>query len=375
MLSKIKPQLAIFLCTIVTYAYPLNCKNPCGAQEIIECTAKRNNTTAEKFYNEKLFENLNIDGFCKNKSDSSLETYQQKYFFKTFCGNKNVKVLSYTNFIKATKKFPTFACDGDYVTRHKELVGFFATIAHETSSRIFNYTNDGLYFRYENGALKGNTPYKKTVYFPKSPFIVAINSKNEIYSGALWYGKPNGALEFNLNYTIESITWGKIIIPANSKLVSLNKLVLPIYWVGMGPIQLTGGVLIEFFSWYHNITNPNNHFYNLNNYFTDYLQNGEMTFSGALWFWMSHINGLKINTIHQMIINPNKPVCHDIAAITRRVNGGCTGYNPGRINYYTYFADLFYTNINPTVVTLPNKIKINSMICNKPLQIYCSNSN
>ncbi|MBX9865373.1 MAG: hypothetical protein K2Y14_00555 [Burkholderiales bacterium] len=41
--------------------------------------------------------------------------------------------------------YPTFGCEGTRDDRYKELSTFLSTISEETSSRLNNYTNDGLY--------------------------------------------------------------------------------------------------------------------------------------------------------------------------------------------------------------------------------------
>lgn len=357
--------------------FAVDCDLPCGAEELIQCAAKSRDISSEDFFNKKLFHPANIDGFCKNRSQAQVKTAQQKFFYDKFCQHSNESnYLSYTNFIKAASYFPTFACEGSSDDRYKELSGFLTTIAEETSSKLYNYTNDGLYFRYENSALRGYNLNNKTSYYPDSRYIVGVNSEGDIYSKKMWFGTLNrGAQVYDLTTTPEHIYWGDVDIPANFKPMTLNKLVMPGYWVGMGPIQLTGGVLIEFLGWYNNVVLDNKtDTYNLDEFIARYMYDGQMAFTGAFWYWMNRVGAAKYKTLHQMVTNTDKPVCHDIGAITPVVNGGCRGYNPGRVNYYKYFCNLFNVDINPvkTKVSYSNTaLTLNSMECSKNIRLYC----
>lgn len=143
----------------------------------------------------------------------------------------------------------------------------------------------------------------------------------------------------------------------------------------MGPIQLTGGSLIEFFGWYNNnIIESALPDYNVNNFVQEYMQDGEMAFTGAFWFWMVRVGGINYATLHQVVTNPNKPVCHDIGVVTRIINGGCNGYNPERLNYYKYFANLFHVDIKPVSIdihTLRRSKRLNSMECGEAIRAFC----
>ncbi len=368
-------KLILLLNLIFANVFAVNCKLPCGAAELVLCAANNIKVTPEDFFNQKLFSYANIDGFCKNQDNVQVKTAQQKFFFDRFCAKLNTSNLSYKNFIMAANHFPTFACAGDLNNRYKELAAFLTTISQETSSRLYNYTNDGLYFRYENSALKGKTINNKTNYFPKSDFIVAVDDNGNVYSRTLWYGKISGALAYDLTTTPENISWGDIDIPKNYAAKKLNEIVMPGYWIGMGPIQLTGAPLIEFFGWYNNTVLVNSRQrYNLNQFIESYMNNGEIEFSGAFWYWMDRIGGPGFKTLHQIVTDNNRRVCHDIGAVTPIVNGGCNGYNPGRINYYMYYCNLFDVDINPVVFKgiINNKaILLNSMECSKKIQFYC----
>lgn len=371
-------KLKFFLLMIVSlsgYACALDCSLPCGAKELVECAAKNNDTTPEDFFNYKLFHQMNIDGFCKNPARSNLKTVQQKYFFDKFCQSKKGSYLNYDSFIAAAKSFPTFGCSGDADNRYKELAGFLSTISEETTSRLNNYTNDGLYFRYENSALKGNSLNHKTSYFPSNGYMVAVNDDGEVSSSSIWFGKPSGATIMDLKATPETLIWGKVDVPDGYRLINLNKVIAPSYWVGMGPIQLTGGSIIEFFGWYNNnILKDSVQSYNISKFIEQYMQDGQMAFTGAFWYWMVRVGGIGYPTIHEIVTNQDKPVCHDIGVATIIINGGCRGYNPGRLNYYKYFTNLFHVDIKPVSIPIQKKgkmITLNSMECGEQLKRYC----
>lgn len=372
-----KKFLFILLNLFLSGAFAEDCNLPCGAEQLIQCAAKNSNLSSEDFFNKKLFYHANIDGFCKNRNQAQVRTQQQKFFYEKFCQHSNdSSYLSYANFIKAASYFPTFACEGSSDDRYKELSGFLTTIAQETSSKLYNYTNDGLYFRYENSALRGYNLSNKTSYYPDNRYIVGINSNGEVYSQKMWFGTlRKGAQVYDLTTTPERIYWGKVDIPQGFKPMVLNKLVLPGYWIGMGPIQLTGGVLIEFLGWYNNeVLNDETGTYNLDEFIARYMYDGQMAFAGAFWYWMNRVSAAKYKTLHQMVTNTAKPVCHDIGAITPVVNGGCQGYNPGRVNYYKYFCNLFDVDVNPIKAEVSynnTPLKLNSMECSKNIRLYC----
>ncbi len=367
--------LSLLMTASISSVYAIDCSLPCGAKELIECAAKNNDTTPEDLFNYKLFHPLNIDGFCKNPAKANLKTGQQKYFFDKFCQNKKGFNLNYDSFIAAASYFPTFGCTGDSDNRYKELAAFLSTISEETTSRLNNYTNDGLYFRYENSALRGSSLNYKTSYFPSSGYMVAINEDGEVYSSKIWYGKLGGATVMDLDSSPETLSWGKVSIPHGYKLTNLNKVVVPGYWVGMGPIQLTGGSLIEFFGWYNNnVLKDDSHAYNVSEFIEQYMQDGQMAFTGAFWYWMIRVGGIDYPTLHEILTDKDKPICHDIGVATRIINGGCRGYNPGRLNYYKYFTNLFHVDINPVSLKVQSKgktITLNSMDCSEQIKRFC----
>lgn len=71
--------------------------------------------------------------FCHTTQDSSLaHLISKKQYEKLFPHHD--AIYTYENFLNASNSFPLFANEGDWLTRKKELIAFFANIAHETTS-------------------------------------------------------------------------------------------------------------------------------------------------------------------------------------------------------------------------------------------------
>lgn len=388
-----------------------DCNLPCGAEELICCAAQKANqlspvelyASPEDYYNKALFNSANLDGFCKNPPGGSITTSLQSYYYGKYCQSAG-SYYSYSNFIQAANtpifngSSPNggFGCVGTVETRYKELSNFFATIAQETTSVIAGYTNDGLYFRYENGALKncattpGGTlnqnctapnsqgsqaPY--TVYYPTNSLYTDMNPGGSSYTQLLTLGNTGSSiLIYNIAQTPEVISFGSFPFPiaTGDTAPQLNdpSVLIPQLWVGMGPKQLTGQSMFEFFGWYqNNIASPAQTYANFNDFVTGFLNNGVLGFQGAFWYWMFRINGYNYRPIHAMVTDPNRSVCHDIAAVTLMVNGGCNNYNPGRFTYYSYFNRTFNQPTNAIQCTAPGQVHLNSLVCATPLQTYC----
>jgi hypothetical protein len=71
--------------------------------------------------------------FSNADQDSSVADLISKKQYEKLFPHHNA-IYSYENFIEASKSFSLFANEGDSSTRKKELVAFFANIAHETTS-------------------------------------------------------------------------------------------------------------------------------------------------------------------------------------------------------------------------------------------------
>lgn len=359
---------------------------PCGAQEVIETAATAAGKTAEEFYNTVLFDSSVLDNFCLNKPAGATTTGQQQFYYNTFCSSQQGSYFSYANFIVAAAKFPTFACDPNATAtvRYKELANFLATIAQETTKGTGTYTKDGLYVRYEFGALLGSTMSDRTQYFPADTYHVAVKlpDASQVYTDQFWeYSDASSATIYDLTQSQETISFGAYTDPVGFQAKQLNQAVDPGYWVGMGPTQLTGYVMMGFFGWYQNnitqvIANAN-----LQDFIQNYLKDGTLGFTGALWYWMVHVSGYGYRTIHNVVNDSTRPLCQDIGAATLMVNGGCNNFSPGRKDYYTYFAQtalgLTITPVTQTVSVSGQSYTLSSMDCVEPspevfpLLAYC----
>jgi hypothetical protein len=143
----------------------------------------------------------------------------------------------------------------------------------------------------------------------------------------------------------------------------------------MGSKQLTADSMYAFYAYYNQnialgapVAQANFSDF-VTNTTTGFLVNGQLAYQGALWYWMKRINGqnsLGFRPIHEIVNDVNKPVCQDIATVTRMVNGGCNDYDPGRLNYYHYFNNQFQIPTTPIIYG-----NLNSLVCNADLQAYC----
>ncbi len=105
-----------------------------------------------------------------------------------------------------------------------------------------------------------------------------------------------------------------------------------------------------------------------------YLRDGKLAFIGADWYWMYRVNGYGRWTIHQMMTNtnPNKQVCHGIAAATAMVNGGCND-SAGRTSFYNYFAQILNPDPGgPNDILVPYVYgDMSSTSCTAEIATYC----
>ncbi|MBF0319045.1 MAG: hypothetical protein HQL01_04490 [Nitrospirae bacterium] len=378
--------LVVAALTMITGYAHADCSLPCGVEELITCAAQNNNMSAEDFYNNKLFLKANLDGFCVSPPAGSQDYQLQKDFYKSYCTNAG-SYYSYQNFITASKSkpFTDFGCAANTTKelRYKELANFLATIAQETTSASAKHTNDGLYWRYENGWLMGDNTSYITPYYPENNWVVATQNNTSpllTYTGALWYSVSGGANVYNLKTSPMQISWGQVTPPSGYSQATLNSLIEPAYWIGMGATQLTKDSMMEFFGWYYQnlATGYPIDAADYKAFVTTYIQDGVLGFNGAFWYWIYRINGSGYRTIHQVVTDQNKLVCQDIAAVSRMVNGGCNDYNPGRVDYYQYFLGLFNVTLTPVSGTynvlinnVPTPTQLNSMACDSNIQAYC----
>lgn len=337
----------LYISSGITDAHAVDCDNPCGALELIQCAAEAAGMEAEDYYNKVLFDSKSVlDGFCKKAYEGN--TGQRKYYYDNFCSKKAGEYYSYENFKKALESghFAEFCCaEGTKKEeRYKELANFLATTASETTSAIYGHRNDGFYYRYEDGTLTGNTMQDRTGnYYPADDWKVAAFStdKNLINTQVYWlYDKdhPDSTMTYHPANSPMTITFGPLQPPDGFEEIKMNEMIEPGYWCGMGATQLTLDPMVGFFGWYHNtIVEPPVEKANYKEFVNNYLVDGEVGFMGALWYWMYRVSGSGYRTPHQAVTNADKPVCQDIACATMMINGGCNDYPTNRLKYYMYF--------------------------------------
>ena len=417
-----------------------DCTLPCGAEELVTCAAQAVGKTAEEYYNTVLFSTPNLDGYCKASLDVANSSALQQAFYNTYCTTEsktlNGGYFSYQNFIAAAALFPEFGCYSGTTKerRYKELSNFLTTVAQETTSAVSGYTNDGLYYRYENSILLPGTctsqancwQFPTPYFYQVAPYYVAASStqsgitygsspitsvptttdNQDTYTNQFWqpdaappapspFGST-GAVYYLFNgspvqilYSWNANPLGTIpSINCNSSVCALTAVnstnMLPsALWIGIGPKQLTADTMFSYFGYYFQHPeiqeNPapngfpaytgapinNANFYTFVN---RYLVDGKLAMIGAFWYWMERINGqtsLGFRPIHIIVNDPQKPVCQDIATVTRMVNGGCGNYDR-RLIYYKYFNSTFHIQTQAIIDG-----NLNSLDCTQQLQSYC----
>lgn len=408
---------------------PLPSAAPCGIEEVISCARIAYNlanppgvipNTNEQFYNTQLFNSGNQDGFCKYKFVTGhyppgveVGTLTQTYYDQ-FCSAQTGSYFSYANFLKAATILNGvtqqsafggsggFACAvaGSSVAQNTsmsiaEAVNFFASEAQETTSAAMGYTTDGLYYRYENGALAGCQDLScKTQYYPPSvvgnyvgvsTYNATDPSQTQSYTPFLWLLADPYVSTYYPQYQMASspmtMAYGFPSIPllavspnaTNSQLYKVSEsmspplteahninetgILYPGMYVGMGSLQLTGSSMYFYYGWYENnlATNAPVLLANFDQFVgnpqenlpaTDgFLRNGDIAFEGAFWYWMfrsigintSTYPGQMIPTLHQLAMDTSRPACGCVGAVTLMINGGCNDFDK-RYKYSQYFA-------------------------------------
>lgn len=403
---------------------PLN-----GPQEIITCLAQEKGMTAEGYWNSQLFNSGLIDGFCQKPLGNDATTAQQEIYQKT-CKAQAGSYFSYANFIAADQNIANklgskygFMRTGSTEIKLREFANFLATLAQETTAGM-TYTTDGLYFRYENGALgpkacytfnanpNANSPMLGTDcatkslasyytgYYPKSVYTIAVNISNPklTYTGYIFDSDaeyvlvnspitvafPGGVpiIISSLYPSLATIasppvigwaSWKNTLDPLTGyKWAFMNDQLEPGYWLGMGNLQLTGDSMTKFFGWYYqNLTAPTNSA-SFQNFVNQYLVDGQLAWEGGLWYWNFRVNGSGKPTLHSVLTNTsaNKAACHDIGITTWLVNGGCNNATE-RVKYYQYFAGKTF-KLDITGVNYQGQ---NSMQCAAALGTICEAAN
>ena len=287
-----------------------------------------------------------MDGFSKEenfKRDCPNPTVQQQYYYDNFCKRNTGAYYSYENFKGALDSghFDEFCCKEGTTKeqRYIELADFLATIASETTGVLNDYTNDGLYYRYENNSLLGQSMDEGNKYLPPDDWAVARDSSNpELINTRVFWGSDTGGAEANVLTPATSpmgYAWGLIKIPDGYEKIKMNEMIEKGYWCGMGPTQLTGYTMVGFFGWYYNnMADPPAEKADYKDFVNNYLIDGKVGFMGALWYWMYQVSGNGFRTPHQAVTNSKKPLCEYLACATMMINGGCNDYPVNRLKYF-----------------------------------------
>ena len=210
-------SIAFLSASDLVFAVDCASQNPQGPQAILECIASNHGQTAEEYWNNILFSSASaLDKFCQT-SLSDNATQAQKEMYAVSCNFQKVVTFLMLILLQQIKQ-----CVSNLVivilsyvvmTIQLTLKNFqtLATLAQETTGMIrgMKNQNDGLYFRYENGALGSTSCYDyasnptdksgttgsncaslglssyKTGYYPKSSYVVAVDSTtpNNVYTG------------------------------------------------------------------------------------------------------------------------------------------------------------------------------------------------
>ncbi len=227
----------------------------------------------------------------------------------------------------------------------------------------------------------------KPTYYPLSQFLVAVKPKAVedktlpyLVDTTLVVG-PDGIYQTKDNViTTKDMpdfkTLGGADLPSDGATAweYMNRTLKSAYWVGMGPLQLTGDSMTKFFGWYYQnlADDKKDHTFEDYQQFVDqFLQNGVMGFEGALWYWNFRINKAGGKPIHCMLGKNPSDVCHDIGIATYMTNGGCENAY-GRDAYYNYFkSTVFGLSPEPVIVASP---PLNGNQCSEALYNYCDAS-
>lgn len=105
----------------------------------------------------------------------------------------NTPFYSYTAFVKATKRFPTFLAGANSELTKRELAAFLATISHETGGGdekdMAHFYDYGLYYKQELACLNGCEHYSDTTDITYPPV-----------KGKSYHGRGPIQLSWNYNY-------------------------------------------------------------------------------------------------------------------------------------------------------------------------------
>lgn len=132
-----------------------------------------------------------IDAFYKQAD------FEAMFPHRNIDGKAKFKIYEYKHFLSASKKFPKFGTEGSLAMRKREVAGFLAHIAQETTGGWDTAPGGryawGLYFPEEMGCDKGNcAPYCAVV--PEYPCV----------AGKGYHGRGPIQLSYNYNYGLFS---------------------------------------------------------------------------------------------------------------------------------------------------------------------------
>lgn len=321
---------------------------PCGLEEVLQLAANQNSNygTPEKIFNNEIFsknvssydgKKYQIDGLCTigNNTNKAID-----------CGSH---YYTYQELIKATKKYPKFACEGSLKNRKEDVAAFFANVAQETTAGI-SYTNDGLYYRGENAV--ENTAYDpngllvKSVHDTKS---YCMQGSGEPYSSAI-YTFDEDKLAF-----IPPASWintcpEEYNTPMTDILGSGN-------WYGHGPMQLTGDSIFLYTAVYNTLHDTQK---DVVEYANDLLNNDYIAWDSSLAYWnLSKPNQPNKKPPHYYMVANGED--SGFGESVFMVNGGCNNYEQ-RLKYYKYFTGVIFGTIEGTKI-LKEQEKAGQLTC------------
>jgi hypothetical protein len=395
-----------------------NCSdtNPQGPDAVISCAATlAGYSSAQTFWNEKLFSPITLDGYCNLGAVPSGATTAQSTLYMLSCPQQQGSYFSYAQFIAADALMKTklgshynFMRNSSYAVNVAELSNFLATAAQETTGNGLlpeKYQQDGLYFRSEYSFLAENTCYVYppnpgwtpsatktngtgcgakslaeyyTNYYPFSTYAIGVKSDDP----SLTYTKivMDQDAQYNLNAQITVnfpgiptlYPGGTYAPPAGTSWQYMNQMLDQGLWIGQGNLQLTGVAMTQFFGWYFQnlAAGAPQDFANYNDFVKQYLGDGTLAWLGGLWYWNVRIQGFNQPTLHAVLTGP-KDACHDIGLTTYLVNGGCNHYYE-RTLYYKYFKTNVFKQSSEGVEYTYNGTTSNSMVCSLNLAAYCT---
>ena len=131
--------------------------------------------------------------FGNAQHDSSITHILNRNQYEKLYPHHNT-IYSYENFIAASKTFSLFANEGDLIMRKKELIAFFANIAHETTNGWAEAKGGpyvwGLFYTEEQACKDGHCALYNT----------AGTSKYEPVAGKSYHGRGPMQLSYVYNY-------------------------------------------------------------------------------------------------------------------------------------------------------------------------------